>query len=147
METRLKYKDKQGFTLIETIVGMLIFLIASLAIVPVFFSYKAATIRNDGKVGAIAISQQIMDSLRQMDVRDIPSTGTNVPNLPNGDLISDLNFKGKRYAATITYCENASYCESTATASSRHLNVKVYNYGTTSQPPVFQLETVYTRLQ
>jgi prepilin-type N-terminal cleavage/methylation domain-containing protein len=142
MKTHLNCQSAQGFTLIETIVGMLIFLIASTALVPIFMTYRLATINNDTKLGGMAVSQQIMDSLRQLDITSLPNTGTESA-LPSGDSINNLPFKGKYYTATITYCENSSYCDT----NTRHLKVKTYTYGNTSQPPVFELETIYTRIQ
>ena len=77
MKIRLKPKQNDGFTLVETIAGMVIFLVASTAIIPVFMTYKLSTIRNDTRVGAVAIAQQVMDTLRSTDVTTLRDPNIN----------------------------------------------------------------------
>ena len=149
MQTRLKAKSESGFTLVEAVVGMIIFLIASTAIVPVFATYRLATIRNDVKVGAVAIAQQVMDTVRITDALTLDPANTlltettypaSAPGV-GGQSLSALSYKGKTYSASITYCKNASFCTST----SKHVVINVFQGGSTA--PVFQLETVYSSLQ
>lgn len=120
------------------------FLAISLSVLPVFGVYRTATIRNDMRIGAIAVSQQIADTIRQQDIATLPSSGT-LSTLPTStaDSLSSLSYKGKTYAANITYCQNNTYCDT----SSRHITIRVFPYGDTSQTPLYQLETVYTKLQ
>ncbi|HEY9827744.1 MAG TPA: type II secretion system protein [Stenomitos sp.] len=139
---RSQMQRQGGFSLIEAVVGMVMFLAVAAGMVPIIMVSKAFTLQSDSRIGAIAISQQVMDSLRARDIATLPSSGT-VTTLPSGDSLTNLPYKGKTYSATITYCETSSYCDS----SSRHLKVKVYNYGFSSTAPIYQLETVYTRLQ
>jgi prepilin-type N-terminal cleavage/methylation domain-containing protein len=148
MKIRLKPKQNDGFTLVETVAGMVIFLVASTAIIPVFMTYKLSTIRNDVRMGAVAIAQQTMDTLRKTDVASLETTNavhteTSLPTAAGGASLSSLSYKGKTYSATITYCETASYCDT----NSKHIKVKVYPNGNTAIPPIFELETVYARLQ
>jgi type II secretory pathway pseudopilin PulG len=160
MTTNLKRKRNQGFTLFEALVGMVMFAAAAAGLVPLIMVSRAATLQSDSRIGAIAISQQIMDNLRQIDIATLPSTGT-VTTLPDttsstgvvtpGASIASLPYKGKIYSATITYCETSTYCD-TAT---RHLKVRVYQDGETAAiptrpadaKPIYQLETIYGRLQ
>jgi prepilin-type N-terminal cleavage/methylation domain-containing protein len=150
MRIRLKPKQNDGFTLVETVAGMVIFLVASTAIIPVFMTYKLSTIRNDTRMGAVAIAQQVMDTLRKTDVASLRDpnvntlgTSTSLPTAAGGGSLDSLSYKGKTYSATITYCETASYCDTTT----KHIKVKVYPNGNTAIPPIYELETVYARLQ
>lgn len=148
MQTRAVRKCKGGFTLTEAMVGLVMFAAALGGLLPVIMVSRAFTLKSDSRIGASAVAQQIMDTLRQSDVTLLPSSGT-LTTLPSNDSIASLPYKGKLYSATITYCETASYCDSTT----RHLKVKVYQDGNTStnpvrtQDPVYQLESVYTRLE
>lgn len=158
MQTRVKRKSEGGFTLMEAMVGLIMFAAALGGLLPVIMVSRAFTLRSDSRIGAAAVAQQIMDTLRQTDVTTLPSSGT-VTTLPSNDSIAALPYKGKLYSATITYCETSTYCDS----STRHLKVKVYQDGNTAQNPtrtcsttdrpdqsgcpIYQLETVYTRLQ
>jgi type II secretory pathway pseudopilin PulG len=152
MTIKMRRKSNQGFTLVEAVVGMVMFAAAAAGLVPLIMVSRAATLQSDSRIGAIAVSQQIMDSLRQADTTSLPSSGT-VTTLPNqnADSIASLPYKGKTYSATITYCETSTYCD-TAT---RHIKVKVYQDGDTATiptrpsdaKPIYQLETIYARLQ
>lgn len=142
MSTSVFFRRAQGFTLVETIVGMVMFLAVSLSLLPVFGVYRAATIKNDYRTGAIAIAQQIADSIRQRDIATLDSSGT-ATTLPTGDSLASLSHKGKTYAATIVYCQNNTYCD----PDSRQIIINIYPYGDTNQTPIYQLETIYTKLQ
>jgi type II secretory pathway pseudopilin PulG len=148
MQTRAVRKCNAGFTLIEAMVGLIMFAAALGGLLPIIMVSRAFTLKSDSRIGASAVAQQIMDTLRQTDIPLLPSSGT-VTTLPSNDSIASLSYKGKLYSATITYCETASYCDS----ATRHLKVKVYQDGNTdtnpvhTQDPVYQLETIYTRLQ
>jgi type II secretory pathway pseudopilin PulG len=150
MTTNIKRKVIQGFSLVEAVVGMVMFAAAAAGLVPLIMVSRAFSLQSDSRIGAIAVSQQIMDSLRQIDVVNLPITGT-ATTLPSGDSIASLPYKGKTYSATITYCETSTYCDS----ETRHLKVKVYQDGDTAatptrasdSKPVYQLETIYARLQ
>lgn len=150
MKIKLKPRQNNGFTLVETIAGMVIFLVASTAIIPIFMTYKLSIIKNDNRVGAVAIAQQVMDNLRSIDVTTLRDpnvntlgTSTSLPVAAGGASLDSLSYKGKTYSATITYCETASYCDT----NSKHIKVKVYPNGDTTVAPIFELETVYARLQ
>jgi type II secretory pathway pseudopilin PulG len=150
MTTNIKQKSIKGFSLVEAVVGMVMFAAAAAGLVPLIMVSRAFSLQSDSRIGAIAVSQQIMDSLRQIDVVTLPTTGT-ATTLPSGDSIASLPYKGKTYSATITYCETSTYCDS----ETRHLKVKVYQDGDTAATPtrasdakpVYQLETIYARLQ
>lgn len=162
MIINLKHRNIKGFTLVEALVGLIMFAAALGGLLPLMMVSRTMALQNDGRIGAIAVAQQVMDSLRQIDVACIPSTGTDVTKLPNrtcpnppastGDSIASLPYKGKTYSATITYCANSSaYCDTTT----RLIRVRVFQDGNTadvparpaSATPIYQLETIYARLQ
>jgi type II secretory pathway pseudopilin PulG len=161
MMTKFNQKRSEGFTLVEAVVGLVMFAAAAAGLVPLIMISRTFALQSDSRIGAIAVAQQVLDSLRQIDATCIPSSGTDVTKLPDrscpttpastGDSIASLPYKGKTYSATITYCENSAYCDT----SSRHIKVKVYQDGNTAAiparsadaKPIYQLETVYARLQ
>lgn len=149
INANLIQKCEGGFTLLESVVGLVMFAAALGGLLPLIMISRVFILQSDSRIGAVAIAQQLMDTLRQRDTALLPSSGT-VTSLPSGDLITSLPYKGKTYSATITYCETSTYCD----ASTRHIKVKVYQDGNTSTTPtrspdipVYQLETVYARLQ
>lgn len=161
MTINLKHRQIKGFTLVEALVGLIMFAAALGGLLPLIMVSRTMALQSDSRIGAIAVAQQIMDSLRQVDVTCIPTTGTDVTKLPDracpttpastGDSITSLPYKGKTYSATITYCQTSTYCD-TAT---RQIRVRVFQDGNTadvparpaSATPIYQLETIYARLQ
>jgi type II secretory pathway pseudopilin PulG len=158
MATRSKHKRIEGFSLVEAVVGMVMFLSAAAGLMPLIIISRTFSLQSDSRIGAIAVSQQLMDTLRQADVATLPSSGT-ATTLPSGDSIASLPYKGRTYSATITYCENTTLCDS----ATRQIKVKIYHDGNTvanptrtcdsssrndnPECPIYQLETIYARLQ
>lgn len=132
-----KNQSEKGLTLVEAVVSMLIFFIALGSIVPISLNYSLAAIRNEQKTGAIAISQQILDEVRQFDIRTLPSGNTTVTTLPSGDPLPH-SVMGRDYSPQITYCEtaNANYCK----PDSRHIKVEVFRDGQS----IYEVDTVFT---
>jgi type II secretory pathway pseudopilin PulG len=161
MTISLKHKHIEGFTLLEAMVALIMFAAALGGLVPLIMISRTMALQSDSRIGAIAVAQQVMDSLRQIDATCIPSSGTDITQLPDrscptppastGSSIASLPYKGKIYSATVTYCETATYCDSTT----RHIKVKIYQDGNTAATParvsgttpIYQLETIYARLQ
>lgn len=138
MKTKVFQHSDQGFTLIETIVSLVIFLTILGFMVPMFANQRLNTLQREIEMGAVAISQEIMDELRRVDISTLPSTGSTT-TLPSGLSTTSVDRSNKGYSATIFYCENATYCGSEA----RHIRVQVRHHGQT----VHQVETVYSRIQ
>lgn len=130
--------SEQGLTLVESVVSLLIFFVALAGIVPIFLNSALATINNEKKTAAVAISGQILDELRQFDTADLPSSNT-VTSLPSGTSIANVSYMGKTYNPTITYCQNTTYCD----ANSRHIKIQVSHNGQS----IYEAETVFTRLE
>lgn len=130
--------SEQGFTLIETVAALVIFLIILGFMIPIFADQGLKTINNEIKTGAVTVSQQILDQLRQADPISLPRSGATT-TLPDGTSTASIAALGKTYSTTITYCENTTYCN----AETRHIKVQVSHHGQT----IYTVETVYTRLQ
>jgi type II secretory pathway pseudopilin PulG len=164
MQTKVMGKHN-GFTLVEAMVGLVMFAAALGGLVPLIMVSRAYTLKSDSRIGATAVAQQIMDTLRQQDVAQLPNSGT-ATTLPttSQDSLAALPYKGKIYSATITYCQDKTYCanDPQGKPDTVHLIVNVYQDGNTSTTPtrtcsatgradqsgcpVYQLETVYTKL-
>ncbi len=164
MQTKLMCKQDRGFTLVEAIVGLVMFAALLGGLFPLIMVSRAYTLKSDSRIGASAVAQQIMDTLRQQDIATLPTSGT-VTTLPTAtqDSLASLPYKGKIYSATITYCQNSALCSNDPQGKpdTVHLIVSVYQDGNTSSTPtrtcaagnpnqfgcpVYQLETVYTKL-
>jgi type II secretory pathway pseudopilin PulG len=144
-----------GITLVETMVSLLIFLAVLAGLVPAYMSYRLESIKNPVRIGAVSVSQQILDEIRQVkDVNTLPNDGlvkiTTAPSPRNTDL-TNLTAYGKNYSAQVTYCEKApidksSYCSPNA----RYIDVKIFqrfSNGSISTNPVYVVSTVYTKFE
>jgi prepilin-type N-terminal cleavage/methylation domain-containing protein len=139
----IKKCSVKGMTLVETSVALVIFSTLVASFLPVFASYRMITIKNDVRLGATAVAQQVMDELRQTDIAALPASGNDLEQLPSGALTNSMPFKGKNYRVTITYCNPNTNCN----GNTRRIRVRTYLTGTTNtDEPIFQLETVYTKL-
>ncbi len=120
-----------GLTLVESVVSLLIFFIALAGIVPIFVNYTVATINNEKRTAGIAVSQQVLDEIRQSDAASLPNSGTQT--------LTQVTHLGKPYIPKVTYCQDASYCD----ANSRHIKIEVNQDGRS----VYEAETVFTKFE
>jgi type II secretory pathway pseudopilin PulG len=145
--------QENGLTLVETMVSLLIFLAVLAGIVPAYMSYRLQSIKNPVRLGAVSVSQQILDEIRQVrDVNILPNDGlaktTTFPSPRNTDL-ANLKAYGKNYSAQVIYCETtpidkSGYCN----LNSRYIRVLIFqkfNNGSVSDNPVYEVSTVYTK--
>ncbi len=131
--------SQQGLTLAEAILATLFFGVAVAVVLPGFMNFQTSTLRNEGELGAVAISQQILDQIRRADVTTLPSSGTST-TLPSGASIAVYSYLGKQYSAVISYCEQTPQdCD----AKTRQIQVKVSLYG----KPVYTAETLFTKFE
>jgi prepilin-type N-terminal cleavage/methylation domain-containing protein len=130
--------NQQGFTLLETLVAMLVLLAALAGVVPLFMTYRLSIINNEEETGAIYISEQLMDQIRQVDASTMP-TGGSYTALPSGVSIEEVDHLGKTYNPTITYCQNSTFCDT----NSRHILIEVNRNG----DEIYEVETVYTKFE
>lgn len=128
-------KSASGLTLVESVVSLLIFFIALAGIVPIFLNYTISSINNEKRTAGIAVSQQVLDEIRQSNITLLPAAdGTEVTEMKAN--VSHLN---KNYTPRVTYCQDASYCD----ANSRHIKIEVLHNGQS----VYEAETVFTEFQ
>ena len=102
-----------GFTLVETLVALVILGIALTGILPAFTSHTRVNARSQQRSGAIVAAQQVLESLRLDDPAAMPEAGSTAPQLV---LVGDVP-----YEVITHYCENESLCDD----ASRHLTVEV----------------------
>jgi type II secretory pathway pseudopilin PulG len=156
---------EQGITLVETMVSLLIFLAVLAGIVPAYVSYRLKSIQNPVRLGAVSVSQQILDEIREVrDVNALPNDGVvkttatpSTPTLPalpalrrNTDL-TNLTAYGKNYSAQVIYCETipvdkSNYCS----VNARYIHVLVFqkfSNGSVSTNPVYEVSTIYTKFE
>ncbi len=158
-------QGEAGITLVETMVSLIIFLAVLAGLVPAYVSYRLQSIKNPVRLGAVSVSQQILDEIREVrDVNALPNDGVakttatpstaTLPALPalrrNTDL-TNLTAYGKNYSAEVIYCETTpvntlkEYC----TLNSRYIRVKVYQKFSNgnSTNPVYEVSTIYTKFE
>jgi type II secretory pathway pseudopilin PulG len=143
-----KTQPEAGLTLIETIVSLLVFLVVIAGVVPAYLTYRLQSIQNPVRIGAVAVSQQVMEEIRQITaVNDLPSAGSaNQTPAPKNNPLNSLSAYGKTYSATIYYCEKAAFCDT----NSRYIRVAVFQKfgdGSLSSAPVYEVSTIYTKFE
>jgi competence protein ComGC len=136
-----------GLTLVETMVALLIFLATLAGVVPVYMSYRMQTLKNPVRTGAVAVSQQIMDKLRQSEIDKLPSSGVEESTSSTGIKLTDIAaYDNKKFNAKIYYCEKpaAAFCDT----KSRHIRVAVFqafSNGTVGDQPVYEVSSIFTK--
>ncbi len=142
----VKTQASPGLTLVETMVALLIFLATLAGVVPVYMSYRLQTLKNPVRIGAVAVSQQIMDKLRQSEIDTLPSSGVEESTSSTGIKLTDIAAYDKKFNAKIYYCEKpaAALCD----ARSRHIRVAVFqafSNGTVGDSPVYEVSSIFTK--
>jgi Tfp pilus assembly protein PilV len=139
----LKQQREQGLTIMESAVAGVIFGITAITLSTIFAQQKMISVESELRTGAVALSQQIFDELRQTNIGQLPSTGSSVA-LPSGQDITTMTAMGHTYNAKMYFCENvnngqAVYCDDTT----RQVRVEVKFDGR----EIYEAETVFTSLQ
>ncbi|WP_299486843.1 type II secretion system protein [Acaryochloris sp. IP29b_bin.137] len=129
--SRISHKSERGLTLVESVVSLLIFFIALAGIVPLFLNYTISSINNEKRTAAIAVSQEVIDSIRhnqEEDFESIPTTGSETQ--------ASITYLDREYTPVVTYCQNSSYCSDIA----RHIKVEIFQ----NEQSIYEAETVFT---
>jgi Tfp pilus assembly protein PilV len=130
--------SQKGLTLIEAIIATLFFGVTVSVVLPGFMNFQTSTLRNEGELGAVAVSQQILDELRRVEVTSLPSSGTTT-TLPSGASTTKL-YLGKEYSAAISYCPRIpTDCD----ANTRQIQVQVSLHG----KPIYTVETLFAKFE
>jgi Tfp pilus assembly protein PilV len=135
-----------GLTLVETMVALLIFLATLAGVIPVYMSYRLQTLKNPVRTGAVAVSQKIMDELRQSEIDKLPSSGVEEITSSTGTKLTNIDAYDKKFNAKIYYCEKpaAALCD----VKSRHIRVAVFqsfSNGTVGEQPVYEVSSIFTK--
>jgi type II secretory pathway pseudopilin PulG len=131
---------ESGLSLLETMVALVIFGAIVSAMMPLFVTFRLSNLRNDIRLGAIAVSQRVLDELRQEKISILPSSGKK-EELPSGESTRSMAYKGTQYRVEIEYCNPSNNCD----ATTRHIKVSTFHLNSTQ--PVFEVETIYTQLK
>jgi prepilin-type N-terminal cleavage/methylation domain-containing protein len=120
-----------GFTLIETLVSLLIFSLVTAAMMPAFMSQLKYSHQSKVKTGALSAAQQALDAVRVVNPETLPTGGaTTTSTVTAGDYT---------YSVVLTYCNPDTYCS----ARSRFITAEVSYQGT----ELYEVSTVFTRLR
>lgn len=143
-----RVQASEGITLVETMVSLLIFLAVVAGVVPIYTTYRLQTLKNPVRTGAIAVSQQIMDELRQQPINTLPSSGVSDITSPGGTALTNKSSYDKKFNAKIFFCEatKTQFCDT----NSRYIRVAVFqafDNGTVSDAPVYEVSTIYTKFE
>jgi prepilin-type N-terminal cleavage/methylation domain-containing protein len=135
-----KVLRESGMSLLETMVALVIFGSIVSAMMPLFVTFRLSTIKNDIKLGGIAVSQRVLDEIRQEKISTLPLSGRK-EELPSGTSTKSMDYKGTKYRVEIEYCNPSKDCD----AATRYIKVSAFHLQGTE--PVFQVETIYTQLK
>lgn len=123
-------KSNYGFSLIEVIVAMALFTLVSALMAPSFLYHLKTNYNSEVKNGAIAATQQRLDTIRSQDPALLPSSGYDTQNITFGE---------RTFSVKTLYCRNAAWCSSSA----RNINVEV-SY---RNKLIYKAETVFSQLK
>jgi len=121
----------KGFSLIESLAALAILGIALAGIVPSLMTYIDTNTLTEERSDAVAVGQQAMEALRQVNPETMPMAGTDQPTL--------IAIGPREYEVQRLYCSKPQYCGD----ASRHVVLEVRYGGET----IYSLETVFTRLR
>lgn len=125
-----KERIQAGFSLVEVLVAMSLFTIVSALMVPSFIYHSKTNYKSEVKNGAIAATQQRLDTLRSQDPSTLSSSGSDTQNISIGE---------RTYSVKTIYCRNPSWCNTSA----RNLNIEVSHRNII----VYKAETVFSQLR
>ena len=140
--SRLIQRKSQGFSLIESLVSLLIFVITFSLAAPLFVAQQKSNINNEIRTGAVSLSQQVLDNLRLEK------------NLTLGKINeNNISSLGKEYNYNQFVCtdkpslntDNSVSCDTTVDVSNpmRYILLQIeYNEET-----IYTVETIYTNIQ
>ena len=130
---QLHYKSMRGFTLLEILVSLMIFSIASLGLGKLFAGSMSQNTRSERITSAIQVAQGVLDGYRTIDPGTLPNSTTTI------NTTSQVGTRVFNVATTICPTGTA-YC---GTTSMRELSVQVNFKG----KPVHKVNVVYAQLK
>jgi len=121
----------QGFSLIESLIGLALLAVVLASLLPAFLTLMDANTFSEEHSAALAAGQRAMEKLRLTDPGSLPAQGSS----PAQVIVVD----GREFEVLTHYCRVAEYC----TGDTRHVTVEI-RYG---GHEVYDVDTVYTRMQ
>ncbi len=125
-------KKEKGFTLIEVMIAMLIFLLILGGMLPVFLSFAKFNTASQTKSEAMNAASYVLDQLRLTDPLAMPTAGATTSET--------VSIGSKDFTVTTAYCSDMTYC---GTVNNRHILVRVNYKG----KQLYAVETVFTQLR
>ena len=123
--------NERGFTLIESLVAIFILGVVLTGLLPAFLTYLDSNSTSEANSDAVAAAQLVLERLRLEDPAGLPMKGKSSPAV--------IDVGGNVFEVVNHYCDVADFCGT----DMRHVRVEVYFGG----DPVFEVESVFTRLQ
>lgn len=122
----------RGFTLLETIVALTLFLIVMASISQSTANQATMTRFSQLKAASAMAAQHFLDEIRAVDPATLPESGVG-----DGEV---FEIDGVEYTVIPTYCEQPDWCEGTG---ARHIKATVYH----NSEAAFETETIFTQLR
>jgi prepilin-type N-terminal cleavage/methylation domain-containing protein len=122
----------RGFTLLETMVALVIFLLVLAGFTQSMADQNTKSRFSEIRAAAAMAAQFYLDETRAIDPTTLPPVGTGTPVAYNID--------GRDFVVTPSFCAKPNWCQGT---TARHIQVAVTYQGV----PVYTTETIFTQLR
>lgn len=122
----------RGFTLLETMVALVIFLLVLTGFTQSMADQNTKSRFSEIRAAAAMAAQFYLDETRAVDPATLPPVGAGTP--------VTYNIDGRDFVVTPTFCAEPDWCQGTA---ARHIRAAVTYQGL----PVYSTETIFTQLR
>lgn len=142
----MKPTSQAGFSLIETLVALVILGVALTSIVPVFVNYASVNRSTEVRGEAVSAAEQVMDGLRQRSFNDWKAFANSAHNggvqVATGKADDDSD-NGRTYVPVIEWCgDDLDLCDDDE-EQQRHVRVTMFLDGEEK----YSVTTVFTNVQ
>jgi prepilin-type N-terminal cleavage/methylation domain-containing protein len=124
-------RSDDGFTLIEVLVSLTLFSIASIGFAKAFVNQVRFITQSEQRTGAIQAAEQVLDAARVSDPSLLPTSGS---------VDKTVQIGSRSYVVSTLYCLDASFCISPRI---RHITVRVTLRGV----PQYEVATAFAQLR
>lgn len=122
----------RGFTLLETMVALVIFLLVLTGFTQSMADQNTKTRFSELRAAAAMAAQLYLDETRAIDPTTLPLNGSGAG--------VTYQIDGRNFTVTPTFCANSSWCQGTG---ARHIRATVRHKNFT----VYTTETIFTQLR